>query len=251
VVELGSSYQNNRTLFTGRQSQPNNDGVTTSFRQQTLRVGVTPRPDLELNLLLPYTLLKHHEPGKDLKLQGLGDVSLYARWRPWRGRLAVIAGLSLPTGESAAGFVPGVTPPSLLQLGSGSYDPLLGFEYQVTKGPVILMHQTSMRLSGGTSPAGLKAGPIGHSFTRVGADRSSWFMPSLGLEAVFRGRDQLDGTSIANTGASFWFLVPEVAVRVSPGVRIFARANLPLYRNVVQTQLVPGELWSFGIIWSY
>ena len=76
------------------------------------------------------------------------------------------------------------------------------------------------------------------------------FTVSLGLEGVFRRRDRVDDEPIANTGSSFWFVTPEVSFRVTSSVRVYLRASLPIYRNVVKTQSVHGELWSIGLLWT-
>jgi hypothetical protein len=103
----------------------------------------------------------------DLDLDGVGDLAAYVEWQPWpmenqgqtnkcewdravRG-FSFLAGLEFPTGEDEDTPVPGVVTPSLLQLGSGTYDPIVGLRYRWSSGRWRIFHQTTAQFFAGES----------------------------------------------------------------------------------------------------
>jgi len=265
-VEITYSWQESDEIFRGRRRQENPNDVSTIFRQETLHVNWKALDELELNLLVPRVEIHNEALGQEnVNLEGLGDLSFFLDWGPWRPQrpegekeslfalrgLSFLVGLKFPTGEQNDDVVPGVTPPSLLQLGTGTYDPLVGVQYRGRTGDFAIFHTTSAQISGGASEGGLKPGDVLQTSTGVAYEPFDCCTPSLAIEGLFRDKDVLNGDTIDNTGSSFWFITPAISVRIADRLCLDGSVRIPLYRNVDRTQLVPGELWTVGVSWSF
>lgn len=264
-MELTYSSQESDELYRGRRRATNTGGESTTFRQETLRATWRALDTLDVDLVVPRIEIHNEGRGRrDIDLEGLGDLSLSAIWGPWRRPPAVddpedlfdirgvsfLAGLKFPTGEEGDRPAPGATPPSLLQLGTGTYDPLVGVLYRGRAGELTLFHSTSAQVSGGASKVGLRSGNVLQTATGIEYEISSRIRPRLALEGMFRDKDVLNGSRIDNTGSSLWFVTPGVQVRLTDRVFLDASIRIPVYRNVDRTQLVPGSLWTVGLSWS-
>lgn len=261
------SYQENDDLYQGSKQVPNGSQASTLFRQQTFRIGYEAIESLQLNLSVPRVEVRQREKGNEiLDLQGLGDISFYADWGPWRRReesespeqrlfglqgLSLLAGVEFPTGEDEKTPIVGVATPSLLQLGSGTFDPILGVRYYGRRGAASVFHETSIQVPLGESDAGLNPGDVLNISTGAGYTFFRRVTVSLSFEALFLGREELKGTRIENTGSSFLFLTPGISFQIYKTLSMDVTDRLPVYRNVISTQLTPGELWSIGLSWSF
>lgn len=152
---------------------------------------------------------------------GLGDMTLLARYTAWQRdasgrtlRLAPFGGVEAPTGRDDARDDLGPLPPSL-QLGSGSWDPLLGvvFTYQT------LDRQTDASASYqfNTEANGFEAGDearLDFSYQHrvwpreLGAGVPAFLYAVLESNLVWRDRDAMDGTDVVDSGGTIWFLAP-------------------------------------------
>lgn len=266
-AELLYSWQESDKLYRGRRREANPDEVSTTFQQETLHLSWRALDEVELNLLVPRVEIHNESVGQeDVDFEGLGDISLFMEWGPWRSArkseteeeslldprgLSFIVGLKFPTGEENDDVVPGVTPPSLLQLGTGTFDPLLGLQYRGQASDLTIFHRTSVQLSGGASEGGVKPGNVLQTVTGVAYELFDRVTPSVAIEGLFRDKDVLNGDTIDNTGSSFWFVTPAVSIRIIDHLYLDGSIRIPIYRNVDRTQLVPGELWTVGLSWSF
>ena len=199
----------------------------------------------------------------ELSIRGLGDVAFYAQIRPWRHRaeseaastlvewlegLALVAGIEAPTGEDAAIPFVAATTPSLLQAGSGTWDPIIGVEYEVNRGRFVAYHQTTAFLKIGESSAGLNPGDALITVTGAGYRVMDNVLPTLSIDTILRGSESLGGVAISNTGAVLTFLTPGVSIKLRDRIGIEGSARIPIYRSVVATQLTPGIRWKVGLV---
>lgn len=266
-MELLYSSQESDDLYRGRRRQENVNDVMTRFQQETLILNWRALDEVELNLMVPRVEIHNEGRGQeDVDIEGLGDVSLVVHWSPWRGSsgaaragehlldsagVTFIAGVKFPTGEESDAVAPGATPPSLLQLGTGTYDPLLGVQYRGRACGVSLFHRTSVQVAGGASDAGLRPANVLQTTTGIAYELFGRVTPSLAIEGVFREKDRLDGDTIENTGSSLWAVTPGVSIRIVDRLHLDGSVRIPVYHNVDRTQLVPGELWTVGVSLSF
>lgn len=185
--------------------------------------GLTPRftlfviaPVLEKELEVDTPLGRRSRGGS-----GLGDVTLLVRYTAWQRdapgrtlRLAPFGGVQAPTGRDDARDDLGPLPPSL-QLGSGSWDPLLGvvFTYQT------LDRQTDASASYqfNTEANGFEVGDearLDFSYQHrvlpreLGAGVPAFLYTVLESNLVWRDRDAMNGADVVDSGGTTWFLAP-------------------------------------------
>ena len=189
------------------------------------------------------------------EIEGLGDISLLATLSPWASEdgtflagAALIVGLKLPTGDEADDVdLTNPTPPSLLQEGTGTWDPILGYRLAFHEGAFHIVHSTAAQITGGASDIGFEPGSV--LITRLGASTTLCGSVSMGLslEGEFRDQDRLLGRAIPSTGSSIWSIMPSLTVEPASGVEIGIAVRVPIYYNVHGTQLVPGEYVAFSV----
>lgn len=236
-------------------------GVETRFRQLDLAGSWALDEELTGRFTLPYIWIRRQQNGRALQnLSGVGDVSFGLDWTPMdsseddsqSGPWTFQFGLKAPTGEELKRPRPGVIPPSLLQLGSGTWDPLMGLQWQHGTRDWGVWSGLAVQLPVGENDAGLNPA----NTLSFGAGVHYWLQqPSLRLglewESLFRGRDYLDGRQLTNTGASLGFVVPNLVWSVQQGLWMHARYRVPVIRQVNATQLVPSGEWQIGIGMSF
>jgi hypothetical protein len=178
--------------------------------------------------------------GARLDLQGLGDVAVYGEYGG--SDLRWLVGLSLPTGDEAESPGSGIVPPSLLQLGTGTIDPIIGLVWSRGDGAGMDTYFDLLAvLPFDDSDAGLQ---VGQSFSaRAGAiwNLSSPITPGLQVEALRREQDRLNGSYLGGTGGTLWTLVPSLQFPLGGGASARIAWRLPLDQDVNGTQLVPGQ----------
>jgi hypothetical protein len=145
-----------------------------------------------------------------------------------------------------------------LQPGSGAWDGLgwlsvskgLGFRPSAT-----LSISSTYRLTGENSSYlnNTSAYEIGDEIqTNLGyTDELLFFNTIFNPGLVFKYRkafeDKINGVEISNTGGEWVFIRPELGAQLSPQMGIITRVELPLYSNVLGTQLTPTARFTIGI----
>ncbi len=74
------------------------------------------------------------------------------------------------------------------------------------------------------------------------------FNPGLIFKYRKAFEDKIDAIGIPNTGGEWVFIRPELGVQLSPQINMIARVELPLYSNVVGTQLTPTVRFTIGAL---
>lgn len=221
---------------------PGKPDLRTEFEQMNLILRGPISEDWTLSVLIPRVEIHKRtiSTGARTDLQGLGDVTLYGEYGG--ADLRWLVGLSLPTGEEAESPGPGLVPPSLLQLGTGTIDPILGVIWNGGDGVGMDPYFDLLAvLPFDDSDAGLQ---VGQTFSaRVGAiwnlDRP--ITPGVQIEALRREQDRLNGSYLGGTGGTLWTLVPSLQFPLGGGASARIAWRLPLDQDVNGMQLVPGE----------
>ena len=73
------------------------------------------------------------------------------------------------------------------------------------------------------------------------------FNPGLIFKYRKAFEDKIDNVGIPNTGGEWVFIRPELGVKLSSQMNMVSRVELPLYSNVVGTQLTPTVRFTIGI----
>lgn len=158
---------------------------------------------------------------------GVGDSAFFTEWTPGAGQeegaahpaWTFLSGVKLPTGDELDRIRPGLVHPSLVALGTGTFDALLGARWHA--------HMDGLG-RGGADDLSLDAGALGQlpsgqgdtglnpaNLLQVTAGAAHALgervAVDLGMEAFFRGRDWLRSQPLPGTGSSLAFLRPGVS----------------------------------------
>lgn len=231
---------------------PGKPDTRTEFEQMNLILRGPVTEDWTVSVLIPRVEIHTRtiSSGARTNLQGLGDVAVYGEYGS--SDLRWLVGLSLPTGDEAESPAPGVVPPSLLQLGTGTIDPIVGVIWSGGDGVGMDPYFDLLAvLPFDDSDAGLQ---VGQSFSaRLGAiwNLNSPVTPGLQVEALRREQDRLNGSYLDNTGGTLWTLMPSLQFPLGGGASARVAWRLPLDQDVTGTQLVPGEGFVIEAGWVF
>jgi hypothetical protein len=215
---------------------------------------------VSLRLRAPIHWKEFEEPGAGFRArkQGLGDLEFLASYDVMRASgvptrrwdLAASAGLALPTGEHEVQPFVGQAAPTPLQLGGGTWDPLVGLGARCHLGDLSLDGTATGRLalmenSDRYRPPSLLEVGLGAAF-RAAAGRVS-----LGLHAEWSrlGRVGVAGVEAPNTGRDALYAVPAASLRLSDLLGLNLTARVPLYLRVKATQLAEEALLGARLVY--
>jgi hypothetical protein len=204
--------------------------------------------DLQLSAILPFvdrTLSASGAP--DLDASGVGDATLFAKWRFYRWdapskalNVALIGGIEMPTGsdDETSG---GATLPADLQPGSGSWDPLLGLGATYEPGR---WRFNALALSKWNTPND-EGYRFGNELTlELEAGNRFWLEPYPGpfmrldgrVKYVAEGSDH-DGGVVPDTGGERVTVGANLAFRPRPSLDFQLGYDVTVHEHVVGTQL--------------
>lgn len=208
---------------------------------------------------IPFTDATRRENGQlDDVIRGLGDINISASYSPWGGevshwnRLSFNAGFILPTGKARDNPRSGASVPSVFQLGTGTTQLTLGgnyfgtmnedWSYFIRANITLPLYESSKDFL-----------PAETFFLSAGVSRivteKLTVKCSIGL---FHGeKDTFLERKISNTGSTVLSLTPALVYSINDALSASASVVFPLYRRVNATALAAGELWSFGLSYSF
>jgi hypothetical protein len=227
------------------------DDSSTRFRETALVVRRGFESGAVLGLRLPWVEIHAREAGApDEDLSGIGDLALFGE-HPLVGGLSGLAGLKLPTGEEKESPRPGVIPPSLLQVSTGTFDPFVGLRWVTAEDGVMWSASGIWQFPLGESDAELKPGQVLQLQAGGAYALNEEWSAGLGVEAMFRGKDQLQGADLGMTGSSIWSVTPTLAWALSDHTQLDLLARIPVDTQVDHVQVVPGPLFLVGVTWRF
>ena len=203
---------------------------------------------LQVGAIVPYVSHVLETGAGRLASNGVGDVTLYGKWRYYRWddvgkamNFSILAGLELPTGKDDV-VDQGVFLPAEMQPGSASWDPFIGTA--VTHEPgrwrfnAMVLYK---RVGEGTHD--YKQGD--EFFAEIAAGNRFWLEPYPGpfmrADVALRWRheaaDRQGGNSVSNTGGGLLTAAVNWAFRPRPTVDLQLSVELPLFEDVRGIQL--------------
>jgi hypothetical protein len=194
---------------------------------------------------------------------GIGDAVLLVKYSMpdllgKRTILNIGVGTKVPFGKSDILNNQGIQLTADLQPGSGAWDGLgwlsaskqLNFRPSATVSATTTYRFTGVNNSYLNNAAIYEFGnemQINLGYTDQFLMFNELFNPGL----IFKYRkvfeDKIDSVGIPNTGGEWVFVRPELSVQLSSKTRIVTRVELPVYSNVVGTQLTPTVRFTIGI----
>ncbi|SDF20035.1 hypothetical protein SAMN05421636_11814 [Pricia antarctica] len=194
---------------------------------------------------------------------GIGDAVLLVKYSlpDVLGKGSVLnlgVGTKAPLGKSDIITDQGIQLTADLQPGSGAWDGLgwlsvskgLGFRPSATLSASATYRGTGVNSSYLNNTATYEFGNevqanLGYT------DQIFLFGTIINPALIFKYRkafeDKIDDVGIPNTGGEWVFVRPELGAQLSPQMGILTRVELPLYSNVVGTQLTPTFRFTVGI----
>jgi len=247
----------------GTDGQP---GYTDQLTQWSFRLNAVYRPISRLSLIATFPVLDKtiHTVGggtdvTDSQLTGIGDAELGARYALWRainlgrGRVqefALAGGLMMPTGANDArttdpstGEVTLVDPHG--QLGTGGWGPFLGLHYRFEQinwlgfaDASYRMRTTGSYFDGSKYKFGDAALWSVHGQYRP----LSTLAVDLGIDGRYARVDKItdagdtSSSTQGNTGGTLLSLAPGVYFNAAGALWVFARGQIPFYKNLYGEQ---------------
>lgn len=281
-LSMWSTYEDRRDRYEGSSSEPNTAGERVEIAQVFLDADYTFHPDWSVSLTLSYLDItqRMETAGTTEREQGLGDTLLMAHWlaldRPWgeqdteesvegwidpaRMRLKIDAGLSLPTGDVSDPQDAAVPPPppfgpppppstqpSTLQLGTGTFNPILGANFRMDWGGVAASVDARWMYPLYENRYDLQTGSYQLYSISGEVVPLEDLRVALGLELEHRGQDRLDGESVDVGGGWRQLLHPQVVYTPTESVNLFLGASLPICRKFDDPQIDSDARWEGGI----
>lgn len=229
-------------------------------------VGYTFSPRLSADLFFSYVQqVREFTPVDQAatrdQTSGIGDAVLLVKYRFYKN-FQFGLGVKLPLGDANLRNRSGLLLGADLQPGSGSWDLIywLGGS-QSFKGRKSMSFNTTViyRATGANdSYLGTQAYEFGNEFQIIAgvADRvligNLIIDPSIGLKYRSVRPDRTDAGStdlndVPGTGGKWLFIRPALAYRINSQLGIQSNIELPLYADLVHTQVTPSLRWNFGI----
>jgi hypothetical protein len=191
--------------------------------------------------------LPHHD------LFGQGDVSAFVDYTPFSedflDGLSFRGGLKLPTGRSEKDLDLNNGPATLLQLGSGTLDWMLGAQFRLSPiedlntyarlGLQIPLHRNNY----GFRPSDMLSFAIGADFSF-----DDMWTASLSFSSLVLNEASVDGDNFNKSGGSFLFMTPSIAADIGYGLSAYASLRLSMIRN--SHNPANGPLISLGLNWT-
>jgi len=203
---------------------------------------------LQAGAIVPFVFRDLETRMNRFSASGVGDVTLYAKWRYYRWddvgkamNFSLLAGLELPTGRDDV-VDDGLRLPADLQPGSASWDPFLGtaLTYEPGRWRFNAM-ALAKRVGQGTHD--LNQGD--QFFAELAAGNRFWLEPYPGpfmradvaLRYRREGGDRQGGGSVPSTGGQLLTAAVNWAFRPRPTVDLQVSVEVPIFEEVRGTQL--------------
>jgi hypothetical protein len=184
-------------------------------------------------------------------------MNLTAILSPWSNDDSALSGLSfnfgfiLPTGEARDNPRIGGANPSVFQLGTGTTQLTLGTRYS---GKIDdWSYFSSLNLSVPLYESSKDFRPAETLFFSTGISRSLTenLTGRLSFDLYYGERDEFLGSEIADTGSTTISISPALIYSINDDLNASFSVALPVYREVNETALAVGPLWSLGLSYSF
>jgi hypothetical protein len=244
------------TLRRGDGTVPNTVGGSYRVLTLTPEAGVRlPRGfSVRLRAPLHWKTFDETADGTHRVKNGLGDVEVLGGWdlspAP-RWRVHFTAGAALPTGEHTAQPFVGTVAPTPLQLGSGTFDPIVaasgsfrapgGFLFDASAAGRVVVMENSDRYR----PASLYE-------LAIGGQWKVWPMcvgVLLHVDYSHVTHVEVAGALVSNTGRDAIYVEPGVTVRLWSTLTLEATARIPVYLRVNETQFTEDALFAARLVY--
>lgn len=252
-MSLNYTYRKSDDLYRGDREIANPNEVRTIFQRYSVNAAYRVSDEWVMQAMVPFLDGTFEERGvvRDT-ISGLSDSSLLGTWRPSdTDGLSLNFGLKAPTGEERDQPLVGVAAPSVFQLGTGTWQGLLGAGYAKQKGEWVFSSQLDISLPLETSSQGFR--PAESYFLTLGARRRLNESLNIGLaiQGSYSNRDEFQGIDLANTGSTTLSIRPSFVWTTNEAFNLSGSVDIPVYWDVNATGIATGPTWQLGFSTSF
>ncbi|MFT7304013.1 MAG: long-subunit fatty acid transport protein [Akkermansiaceae bacterium] len=240
-------------IYRGDTQVSNPNEVKTIFHRYSLTGAYRISDQFVVQATVPFLDGTFEENGIDqATISGLSDISFVGTWRPAQVQaLSFNLGLIAPTGDERKQPLVGIAAPSVFQLGTGTWQVLMGAAYSRQIGDWAFSTQFDVSLPLETSSQGFKAAES--YFLTAGASHAVTDSLSFGfaVQGSHTTEDEYLGLDLANTGATTISLRPSLVWKINDRLSMSGSVNVPVYRDINQTGIAAGPTWQIGFSTSF
>ncbi|HCR18973.1 MAG TPA: hypothetical protein DIU35_15945 [Candidatus Latescibacteria bacterium] len=187
---------------------------------------------------------------------GMGDIVLLVNFVPnillKLPGTVITVGIKLATGSVHAVDQYGTRFSDLLQLGTGSYDPVFSISSTQSWNNLSVTGSFFTRFTMQENPYGYKYGDEFQTVLGTDYQHSSRFFGGVSLNHVFTTRDTFGYGKVARKRGGKWFyMAPRFGFNLKDNLSLEARIPIPLYQNVNESQLVSDYQIQFGTSYHF
>ena len=239
------------TLRRGGETLPNSVGGRFEVLTMTPELGYQlPRGfDVRARAPLHWKSFEETTPAVTADASGLGDLELLGRYERTlspRWYASATAGVALPTGSTEPQPFVGEAAPTVLQLGSGTVDPILaGLVRYAPPGPWVASANAATRLAVYENSHEYQSADLFE--LGIGGAVSLWSSRvdvRLHVDYSSVTHVEIAGVAAPNTGRATVYASPGVRVRLWREVTADVSAHVPLYMRVNETQFTEDALFA-------
>lgn len=240
-------------LFRGDNQVSNPTDAQTIFHRYSLTGAYRISDQFMVQATVPFLNGSFEEDGiDDDTISGLADISFLGSWRPSQvPGLSLNLGFITPTGTDREQPIVGIVTPSVFQLGTGTWQILLGAGYARQVGDWFFSTQFDVSLPLETSSQGFKAAES--YFLTLGANHilSDSFRVGFAVQGSYTTEDEFLGIDLTNTGAATISLRPSVIWKITDRLSMSGSVTVPVYRDLNETGIAAGPTWRLGFSSSF
>ena len=244
-------------------SNPSNERTTSEITSIFLNYSVT--DDFSVETVLPWrrivnskVSIKDGSEGTYIReTSGFSDAILLFKYNKYFFYDQIMAtigtGLKLGTGSVTDLDSDGNVISEVLQVGSGSLDPLLSLFLGYPNGRWLISGSLFSRLSIYENIRGYKYGNEFHGRFSINYDQSDALFLKSGIETVLTQRDthQYENEGEDQRGGKWAYLVPGFGIRFSNNLILDVEYPLTIYYNVNESQLVPDGFFRINLFYDW
>jgi hypothetical protein len=255
-VSAWSLLENRDRLVIGDQTAPNALGEEVRIQRHFVDLQYIIDEEWSVSATLSYVDIRRKLAAAGLreKISGVGDTLVAVHWtpikddlpedadlgaflQPLRWRLGLTGGWTIPTGQprQIAGS-PGV-PMSLLQTGSGTFQPVLGISARADWGGLAATGDAWFTLPFYANRNDYRGGLSGRVALGFEVCPVDWARIRLAVDARVSGRDILDGETLDTGGGTRLSFHPRIVINPTDSMAFFVGVDVPFYVNVPERTL--------------
>lgn len=269
-VSAWSLLENRDRLVIGDESVPNALGESVRIQRHFLDLQYIIDEEWSLSATFSHVDIRRKLKAAGLRerISGVGDTLAAVHWTPihddlpedadkdafltpLRWKLALTGGVTIPTGKPRRiDGTPGV-PGSMLQTGSGTFQPVLGASARADWGGLAVTGSAWFTLPFYANRNDYEGGVSSRLALGVEVRPIDWASIRLAVDGRFNGRDSIDGELLPVGGGTRLSFHPRVVVNPTDSLSLFVGVDVPWLVSVPERVLETDITFEAGFSFSF